>query len=74
MSQAYQDKQASPGTGVFREEVMPLGILISHVKAVEAVGEGWRGPPCRRLQGLWPRRHRGQGARCGRQEEDEECG
>lgn len=61
MSQAYQDKQASPGTGIFQGQVTSLGIPISHLKAVEAVGEGWRGPPCRRLQGLWPRRHRGRG-------------
>lgn len=63
MSQAYQNKQVSPGTGGFQEQVISLGMPMSHVKAVEAAGEGWRGPPCRRLQGSRPRRHRGRGAR-----------
>lgn len=40
MSQVYQDKQVSPGTGGFQEEVISLEILIFRVKAAEAAGEG----------------------------------
>lgn len=71
MSQAYQDKQVSPGTGGFQEQVISLGIPISHAKAA---GDGCCGPPCRRLQGSSPDGIEGEGRGEGEQEEDEECG